>query len=286
VNISRLLRSILLVACIAALTAAATTLWNADDVLLPQPLHLLRLACAAASAYLAVTTTCTALVHVLCHGRRSDMLTPGFVGRFVTWTIPLSLSGTLVFSAPTSASQPAQIPVMHLVTGNEPVPTMPAHHELLPQPSGQPATDPAGSPGLTNPTEPSTPVSNPAEQASIPTEPSRPEAGSSGPSAPVAGRSTPANNPAEASAPAAGLAETPTTADPASSNPASVEHVVQVGENFWSIADDQLRQQLGAPPDDRQLSTYWQQLVEQNRHRLHDPSNPDLLRPGQRILLP
>ena len=39
-------------------------------------------------------------------------------------------------------------------------------------------------------------------------------------------------------------------------------------------------------PDDRRVIGYWWRLVEANRGRLLDPGNPDLLVPGQELVLP
>ena len=38
--------------------------------------------------------------------------------------------------------------------------------------------------------------------------------------------------------------------------------------------------------DDRRVIAYWRRLVEANRGRLLDPGNPDLLVPGQELVLP
>jgi hypothetical protein len=34
------------------------------------------------------------------------------------------------------------------------------------------------------------------------------------------------------------------------------------------------------------VSRYWQRLIAANRHDLIDPDNPDLLVPGQRLVVP
>ena len=39
-------------------------------------------------------------------------------------------------------------------------------------------------------------------------------------------------------------------------------------------------------PSDRQVIGHWRRLVEANRARLLDPGNPDLLMPGQALILP
>jgi len=58
--------------------------------------------------------------------------------------------------------------------------------------------------------------------------------------------------------------------------------IVELGDSFWSIAEDV----LGATVGDAVVDRYWRRLVAANRDGLLDPGNPDLLVPGQRLLLP
>ena len=60
---------------------------------------------------------------------------------------------------------------------------------------------------------------------------------------------------------------------------------VQAGDSFWSIAAETLAE-AGEAPTDRRVIGYWRRLVEANRGRLLDPGNPDLLVPGQELVLP
>jgi nucleoid-associated protein YgaU len=60
---------------------------------------------------------------------------------------------------------------------------------------------------------------------------------------------------------------------------------VEAGDSFWSIAAETVAPS-GDAPSDRQVTGYWRRLVEANRSRLLDPGNPDLLVPGQELLLP
>ncbi len=89
-----------------------------------------------------------------------------------------------------------------------------------------------------------------------------------------------------APAPAPAPAPTPT--------PAPLEHVVQPGEHFWSIAE-QVVEQRGADADanadvgadaEADVESYWRALVAANRDRLVDPDDTDLLHPGQVLVLP
>jgi LysM domain len=76
----------------------------------------------------------------------------------------------------------------------------------------------------------------------------------------------------------------PPTPEPArAATPAS--WTVEAGDSFWSIAEETVAP-AGDEPHDRQVIGYWRRLVEANRSRLLDPGNPDLLVPGQELLLP
>lgn len=78
----------------------------------------------------------------------------------------------------------------------------------------------------------------------------------------------------------------PSADDPADHAPAADRHEVAAGEHLWSIAEQHLRAASGEPPSQAQLVTYWQQLIDANRDRLADPDNPDLIFPGQQLVLP
>ena len=61
---------------------------------------------------------------------------------------------------------------------------------------------------------------------------------------------------------------------------------VQPGEHLWSVAETVLEQAWGRPASDAEIDPYWRALVELNRSRLADPSNPDLVYPGQVLAVP
>lgn len=61
---------------------------------------------------------------------------------------------------------------------------------------------------------------------------------------------------------------------------------VQPDEHFWSIAMAQLQAAWGREPTPAEVTPYWQALVDQNRERLPPPGNPDLIHPGQELVLP
>ena len=82
------------------------------------------------------------------------------------------------------------------------------------------------------------------------------------------------------------------TAPPAPSAPgtpapvASTEVQVVGGDDFWSLAEQQLAVSWGRAPTTAEITPYWQQVVEANRDRLAPPGDPNLIFPGQTFVLP
>ncbi len=62
--------------------------------------------------------------------------------------------------------------------------------------------------------------------------------------------------------------------------------VVEPGDHFWKIAEENLEQGWGRPPTDLETADYWRHLVEQNRPNLPAPYDPNLIQPGQTYDLP
>ncbi|MFP3901525.1 MAG: LysM peptidoglycan-binding domain-containing protein [Acidimicrobiia bacterium] len=63
--------------------------------------------------------------------------------------------------------------------------------------------------------------------------------------------------------------------------------VVAPGDSFWSIATEVIVEVGGARrPRDRDIVPYWRNLIAANRERLVVPDDPDVLLPGQRLLIP
>jgi nucleoid-associated protein YgaU len=62
--------------------------------------------------------------------------------------------------------------------------------------------------------------------------------------------------------------------------------VVRPGDNLWSIAARALGASWGRPPDVREVGPYWWRVVEVNRPRLPNPSDPNLLFAGDQVTLP
>jgi hypothetical protein len=61
---------------------------------------------------------------------------------------------------------------------------------------------------------------------------------------------------------------------------------VRSGDDLWSIAEATLRSAPGRDPDEREIGRYWLALIDINRARLPDPSDPSLLYPGDTVVLP
>ena len=67
-------------------------------------------------------------------------------------------------------------------------------------------------------------------------------------------------------------------------NPAEV--VVEPGENFWELAEEQLATTTGEEPTDLETLPYWHDMIEANDDRLVQPGTPNLILPGQRLAVP
>lgn len=77
----------------------------------------------------------------------------------------------------------------------------------------------------------------------------------------------------------------PDRPDPVRAGPVEVV-IVAPGDSFWSVAERLLAGRLGRPPGDAEVVEPWLALIEANRAGLVDPSDPDLLQPGQTLRLP
>ena len=64
------------------------------------------------------------------------------------------------------------------------------------------------------------------------------------------------------------------------------EVTVVAGDSFWRIAEQQVTQQLGHPPTVDEVTAYWVQLLDLNADRLVRLGNPNLIYPGQVLVLP
>lgn len=69
----------------------------------------------------------------------------------------------------------------------------------------------------------------------------------------------------------------------AAANPGPETWIVEAGDHLWAIAAETVADRTGHT-DDESVGTYWQRLIEANRHVVGD--DPDLIHPGQIIELP
>lgn len=62
--------------------------------------------------------------------------------------------------------------------------------------------------------------------------------------------------------------------------------VVEEGDNLWDLAEDHLEDAIDRQAANAEIIPYWLDVIDENRARLHDPTNPSLIHPGQRLHLP
>jgi hypothetical protein len=269
-------------------------------------LALVRLAALACGWYLAVCTLVLALTRPLGRPRLAAAVTrlsPAVVCRIVSGSGSVGLAlGTLLgglsstalatttFRAaqaaaaaadpapdrtpPTATATMTRLPTVppDIAAGNQqPVTTITTHH---PAPSPPPAATMTRLP------------------APAPT-PDRPTSNDP--------RGTTTHAPAISPPPAATMARAPAVAAPTPAPPVapiappdepgatgSPAWIVEPGDSFWSIAVEVSGSSTpgAGGPSDRQVVGYWRRLIEANRSRLLDPANPDLLVPGQELIVP
>jgi nucleoid-associated protein YgaU len=61
---------------------------------------------------------------------------------------------------------------------------------------------------------------------------------------------------------------------------------VRPGEHLWSIARQLVEQAAGRPAGQAEVAPCWRALLDANRDRLPVPGNPDLLCPGDLLVVP
>jgi len=67
---------------------------------------------------------------------------------------------------------------------------------------------------------------------------------------------------------------------------ATPTYTVVAGDHFWAIAGRVLGRRLDRPPSASEVAAYWRRLIDANRDRLVHRGNPDLIYPGQVLVLP
>lgn len=81
-------------------------------------------------------------------------------------------------------------------------------------------------------------------------------------------------------------AEEPQDTDVGVVRDARREHRVEPGDHFWAIAAAEVAAHLGRSGTEAEIRVHWAALLDANADRLVVSGNPDLLLPGQRIVLP
>ncbi len=76
----------------------------------------------------------------------------------------------------------------------------------------------------------------------------------------------------------------PATTSPPATSPD--RWVVAPGDHLWGIAEETLADRLGRAPTNAEVVPYWRIVIEANRDRLVHPDDPDLILPGQELVLP
>ena len=80
--------------------------------------------------------------------------------------------------------------------------------------------------------------------------------------------------------------EPPAPPTPTTPAAAAKTWTVAPGDHLWAIAERSLAAAWGEAPTDDEIDPYWRLLVEANRPRLADPTNPDLVQPGLVVDVP
>lgn len=74
--------------------------------------------------------------------------------------------------------------------------------------------------------------------------------------------------------------------EPAPLPAAASTWTIERGDHLWAIASETLADAWQRQPADSEVVPYWRDLIEQNRARLVDPTDPDYVLPGQVMHLP
>lgn len=62
--------------------------------------------------------------------------------------------------------------------------------------------------------------------------------------------------------------------------------VVERGDDLWSISEERLEADLEREAGDPEVAPYWRTVIDANRDRFIQPGDPDLIYPGQALVLP
>lgn len=274
--------------------------WVSDTPPADMVVALVRLAGLAATAYLSAVTALTAAARLVrWHGLTAavDRISPDVVRRLAAGGsgIGLVLGGAVaavpfpdlgtrpdrdaVASAPVTPAEPAGVVAPSAATMSR----LPGATATMTRVDDA-ATTPV--PGPDADTSGADPAAEPGTRATMTVidAPPSPSAtmtrlDSAAPAPPPAGTTPVAFAPAAAGVP-------PVPAPPAAPEIDLTTWIVEPGDSLWSIAEDVIASPAGSRPGERAVGRYWQRLVQVNRPHLVDPDNPDLLVPGQQLVVP
>lgn len=265
----------------------------------------LRLLVLALAWYLLGVTTIGAAARLTRAARLTavaDVLTVPAVRRLLQGALGVGLAATAVTSLPLTVPAPAPLvtAVADPVTGGSE--ERPAAADAYEAP-GAPAVAPAGPRPGSPP--PRVPADDPASTRSDVAPPDaadvadRPPHRVLAPDAPWGAPLRPTTAGVEAEPAREGLAgevdepeqaarprQAPRSAGAADSGAGASDWRVASGEHLWSIAETALTSAWTRAPSEGDVRDYWVALIERNRSRLPDPSNPDLIHPGLELELP
>jgi nucleoid-associated protein YgaU len=238
--------------------------WLDDSTPAIVPAAILRLVALAMCAYLALALVLALVAQVL--DRRPGGRALHAVGRLLPATLRGMLTGGAQFSLVAASALPLGALPVAAAHGDPPGSTatmakldpIEAAGELPPPPAASPtatmtrlpaAVAPATKPDPTTTVTLIAPTTAPTSLAPVPLPP-------------------------RSSAPATSVGSADDT------------WTVTPGDTFWSIAEETLADHRGSFPPQDEIVRYWRQLIATNQPRLAAPGNPDLLLPGQSLLLP
>jgi hypothetical protein len=242
--------------------------WLDDSTPAIVPAALLRLAALGACAYLALALVLALVAQLV------DRPTGGRAFHAVRRLLPAALQRLVAGSAQCSLAAVAAFPLAALPVsgaGEEP-PSPSATMVKLDEISGSDGSDAPTPTPVATATMTRLPASAPPTTYGSPTSTVAPIAPTSAPTS-----LAPVPPPPRAPAPAI-------PSD--TGHPDDELWTVTPGDTFWSIAEEALTDRRGSFPTQHEIVRYWRQLIATNQPRLAVPSNPDLLLPGQSLVLP
>jgi hypothetical protein len=245
--------------------------WLDDSTPAIVPAALLRLAALGVCAYLTLALVLALVAQLV------DRPTGGRAFHAVRRLLPAALQRLVTGGAQCSLAAAAAFPLTALPisgAGEEP-PTPSATMVKLDEVSG------SSEPSTPTPTPTPAPVAT-ATMTRLPTSPPTTHGSPTTTVAPIAPTTAPtslAPVPPPPRAPAPAI-------PPDTGHPDDELWTVTPGDTFWSIAEEALTDRRGSFPTQHEIVRYWRQLIATNQPRLAVPSNPDLLLPGQSLVLP